>query len=392
MTITLSKRTLRIKPSATMAVNAKALEMKRAGIDIINLSVGEPDFPTPDIIKAAGIKAIEDNVTHYTPIDGMPELKQGIIDKFKRDNKLDYALNEIIVTPGAKQAVYNACQALLNEGDEVIIPAPFWVSYSAMVELADATPVIVMTDHKQHFKITPAQLEQAITNKTKIVMLNSPSNPTGMIYTLEELQALGEILLKYPAIAIIVDDIYEYIYWDNKVFVTLLNACPALKDRTVLVNGVSKAYAMTGWRIGYTAAPAEITNAMKKVQSHSTSCASSVSQMAAIAALKIPYKELRHMYDEFQKRHDLVVAGLQKIDSITVQKADGAFYLYPYVQAAIDKLGLADDIELATYLLEKAHVATVPGTAFGTPGYLRISCATSAEQLEEAVKRLQKAL
>jgi aspartate aminotransferase len=392
MPITTSERTARVKPSATMAVNTKAQELKRAGADIINLSVGEPDFPTPERVKNAAIQAIHDNKTTYTAIDGIIELKQAIVNKLHNDNKLDYKTDEIIVTCGAKQALYNACQALLNSGDEAIIPAPFWVSYSAMVELAEANPVIVVADYTQNFKITPQQLEAAITDKTKLVFINSPSNPTGMVYSFDELKALGDVLKKHPDIAIISDDIYEYIIWKEGEFSSFLNANPELRDRTITVNGVSKAYAMTGWRIGYSAAPENITKAMKKIQSHNTSCTSYISQLAALEALKIPYADLRHMYDVFKKRHDMVVAGLRTIDGVTVCEADGAFYVYPYVQASIDKLGLKDDIELANHLLEKAHVATVPGTAFGTPGYLRISCATSDDQLAEAIKRLKEAL
>lgn len=392
MPITTSERTTNVKPSATMAVNAKAQELKRAGADIINLSVGEPDFPTPERVKTAAINAIMQNKTTYTPIDGVIELREAIANKLLNDNKLKYDANEIIVTCGAKQALYNACQALLNRGDEAIIPAPFWVSYSAMVELAEAKPVIVIADYKQNFKITPAQLEACITDKTKLLFLNSPSNPTGMVYSFDELKALGDVLKKHPNIAIIADDIYEYIVWQPGQFTSFLNANPELRDRTVTINGVSKAYAMTGWRIGYSAASDHITRAMKKVQSHSTSCTSYISQMAAIEALKIPYTDLRHMYDTFNRRHDIAVAGLRRIDGLTVCEADGAFYLYPYVQASIEKLGLQDDIELANYLLEKAQVATVPGTAFGTPGYLRISCATSDNLLKEAIKRLQQTL
>ncbi len=392
MSITVSKRTSLVKPSATMAVNAKAQELQRQGVDIINLSVGEPDFPTPDPIKKAAIQAIHDNKTTYTDIDGIPELKQAIVDKLRRDNKLEYSTNDIIVTCGAKQALYNVTQAVLNTGDEAIIPAPFWVSYASMVELAEAVPVIITADYTQNFKITPEQLEKAITAKTKLFFLNSPSNPTGMVYSFDELKALGDVLSKHPNIAIIADDIYEYIVWQAGIFDTFLNANPTLKDRTIVVNGVSKAYSMTGWRIGYSASVGEVTKAMKKVQSHSTSCASYISQVAAVAAFKIPYADLRFMYDSFKERHDLVVAGLRKIKGVTVQEADGAFYIYPYVQAVIDTLGLKDDIELANYLLEKAHVATVPGSAFGTPGYLRISCATGDKQLQEALNRLEKAL
>lgn len=392
MSISISNRTARVKPSATMAVNAKAQELKRAGADIINLSVGEPDFPTPESVKQAAINAIEDNQTRYTPIDGTPELKAAIVNKLKVDNALDYDASEIIVTCGAKQALYNVAQALLNEGDEAIIPAPFWVSYSAMVELAEGEPVIVICDHTQDFKITAEQLEQAITANTKLFFLNSPSNPTGMYYDHNELKAIGDVLRKHPNIVTVVDDIYEYIFWGGDQFTTFLNANPDLKDRTVVINGVSKAYAMTGWRIGYSAAPESITKAMKKVQSHSTSCACSISQVAATAALQIPRADLQPMYNQFKQRHDTVVAGLRQIDGVEVKEAQGAFYVYPYVQASIDKLGLKDDIELANHLLEKAQVATVPGTAFGTPGYLRISCATSDEQLAEAINRLQKTL
>ena len=392
MSLSLSERTLRIKPSATLAVNAKAKEMEREGIDIINLSVGEPDFPTPASIKKAGIAAIENNVTGYTATDGIRELKQAIIEKFKRDNHLDYDLSEILVTPGAKQALYNAIMALLNPEDEIIIPAPYWVSYPAMAKLADANPVIITADHTQNFKITAKQLNAAITNKTKMVVINSPSNPTGMAYTADELIALGKILREQPNIAILVDDIYEYILWSTDTFVSFLNVNPDLRNRTILVNGASKAYSMTGWRIGYSAAPKIITQAMEKVQSHSASCACSISQMAAMAAFKIPKSELQFMYDSFQKRHDLLLNGLNAIPGIVTKPADGAFYVYPYVQEIITKHKLKDDIELANFLLEKTHVATVPGSAFGTPGYLRFSCAAREEHLIEAIKRLQKAL
>lgn len=392
MPISLSNRIAQIKPSATMAVNAKAQELKRQGIDVINLSVGEPDFPTPQVIKQAAIDAINNDITYYSAAEGFIELRQAIVDKLKRDNDLTYTTKEILVTVGAKQALYNATQALLNEGDEAIIPAPFWVSYEAMVELAGGKPVIVVSDHTQHFKITAQQLEEAITPKTKVFFLNSPSNPTGMVYSAEELKALGKVLAKYPDITIIADDIYEYILWGSKKFYTFLNACPDLKDRTIIVNGVSKAYSMTGWRVGYSAAPEAITKAMANLESQSTSSTSSISQMAAIAALKMPYSDLQGMYQTFHKRHDLLIEGLNQIDGMETQPADGAFYVYPYVQPIIEKLGLKDDIELATYLLDKAHVATVPGIAFGTPGYLRLSCSTNEANLIEAIKRLQKTL
>ena len=268
----------------------------------------------------------------------------------------------------------------------------FWVSYSAIVELAEGIPVIVVCDHTQNFKLSADQLAQAITTKTKLFFLNSPSNPTGMYYNLNELKALGDVLRQHPNIVIVADDIYEYIFWGDKKFSTFLNANPDLRERTIVVNGVSKAYAMTGWRIGYSAAPEHITKPMKIVQSHSTSCACSISQAAATTALQLPRHDLQPMYDQFKKRHDLVVSGLRQIKGIEIKEAHGAFYVYPYVQTSIDKLGFEDDIELANYLLEEAHVATVPGTAFGTPGYLRISCATSDELLSEAINRLQKAL
>lgn len=392
MPLSLSERTSRIKPSATMAVNAKATALKSQGIDIINLSVGEPDFPTPAPIKQAGIDAINNDKTTYTAADGLPALKDAIIQKLRRDNQLDYQANEIIVTPGAKQALYNAAMALINQGDEVIIPAPYWVSYSAMVELADGIPVIIQTSADNRFKLTADALESYITDKTKLLFLNSPSNPTGMVYSKADYEALGAVLDKYPNIAIIVDDIYEYILWGQDKFTSFLNACPQLRDRTILINGVSKAYAMTGWRIGYSAAPEAVTKAMKKVQSHSTSCACSISQMAAIKALEIPYRDLNFMYQQFKERHDLVVEGLNTIDGITTYPADGAFYVFPHVQPVIERLGLEDDIALANHILEKAHVATVPGTAFGSPGFLRISCAASNEALAEAIKRLKNLL
>lgn len=392
MSTHLSDRTKRIKPSATMAVNAKATELKSQGVDIINLSVGEPDFPTPATIKQAGIDAINNDITRYTAADGLPALKDAITHKLKRDNQLEYAANEIIVTPGAKQALFNAMMATVNAGDEVIIPAPYWVSYEAMVELTDGKPIIVQTTAEARFKLTPDLLESNITDKTKLLVLNSPSNPTGMVYTKEEYQALGDVLERHPNIVIVVDDIYEYILWGQTQFTSFLNACPQFKDRTILINGVSKAYAMTGWRIGYSAAPEPFTKAMKKVQSHSTSCACSISQVAAIKALEMPYRDLNFMYQKFHERHDLVVEGLNEIAGVTTYPADGAFYVFPHVQPVIDRLGLEDDIALANHVLEKAHVATVPGTAFGTPGFLRISCAASNEALAEAVNRLKKQL
>ncbi len=386
----LSTRVGRVKPSATIAVNARATELRREGKDIINLSVGEPDFDTPDYIKEAGKAAIDNNLTRYTAVDGTPELKEAIIQKFKRDNQLEYGKDEVIASTGAKQGLYNLCQAVISEGDEVIIPAPYWVSYPAMVMLADGKPVIVSASHDQQFKITPEQLDAAITEKTKLFMLNSPSNPSGMAYSFDELKALGEVLAKHPHVLIATDDMYEYILWSDNGFCTFLNACPDLRDRTIVFNGVSKAYAMTGWRIGYAGGPANVIKTMKKVQSQSTSNPCSIAQAAAAAALSKGREDLMYMINAFKNRHDQVLADLQSINGIEVSAADGTFYLFPNMSGMIEKLGLASDIELATHLLEQAHVATVPGTAFGMPGFLRLSCATSEEQLAMATKRIRE--
>lgn len=392
MSAHLSNRVNRVQPSATMAVNARATELRAEGHDIINLSVGEPDFDTPDFIKAAGIAAINEGATKYTAADGIPELKQAIIDKFKRDNQLDYTAKQIIATSGAKQGLYNLTQALLSPGDEAIIPAPYWVSYPAMVLLAEAEPVYVETHLAQQFKITAEQLAKAITPQTRLVFLNSPSNPTGMAYTFDELKALGEVLIKHPNIIVATDDIYEYILWGQPKFTTLLNACPKLFDQTVVFNGCSKAHAMTGWRLGYAAGPEPVIGAMKKIQSQSTSCPCSITQKAAVAALNAGHEFFSEYLNLFKRRHDLVYSGLSKLDKLQLIETDGTFYLFPDASAAIASLGLADDLKLAEYLLEKAHVAVVPGTAFGAPGYFRVSCATSDETLADAVQRISKAL
>lgn len=388
MTITLAKRLAKIQPSATMAVNALANEMLVAGINIINLSVGEPDFTTPDFVNEAAIKAINDGLTRYTAADGIAPLKDAIINKFKKDNQLTFTDNQVIVSNGAKQALYNLTQVLLNEGDEAIILTPYWVSYPEMVKLAEATPVIIETTSAARFKVSPAQLEAAITPKTRLLFFNSPSNPSGMAYTATELKALGKIIAKHPQIIIATDDIYEYILWGENQFVTLLNVCPELAQQTIVVNGVSKAYAMTGWRIGYAAGPAEIIAAMKKIQSQSTTCASSISQYAAVAALNHDRSFFTPMLTAYKRRHDLVYAGLKNMRGVEALKSDGTFYLFPKVEEAIAHLGVKDDIELAKLLLEKAHVAIVPGTAFGSPNYIRISCATSDQNLELAIERL----
>jgi len=389
----LSKRLDQIKPSATLAVAAKAAELKSQGIDVINMGTGEPDFATPEHIKQAAITAINNNQTRYTPVDGTVELKTAIIAKLKRDNKLNYTPEKIIVSNGAKHSLFNALTATLNRGDEVIIPVPYWVSYPDMVQLCGGKPVIIATDHHQGFKITPEQLKQTITTKTKAIILNSPTNPTGMVYSETELQGLAEVLLKHPEIFIITDDIYEHIMWNKHSFCNIINACPELYDRTILINGVSKAYAMTGWRIGFAAGPHAVIKAMKKVQSQSTSGPSSISQAAAAAAFSGDQSCLKPMVQAFHERHDMFVKGINKIPGFDCLPAHGAFYLFPHVQAAIDKLAnINNDVEFANYLLEKAHIATVPGSAFGAPGYLRLSYACSTEQIQEVLTRIKAAL
>ena len=391
--IKLAKRVQRVKPSPTLAVTARVAELRAAGKDIIGLGAGEPDFDTPDHIKAAGIKAIEDGFTRYTAVDGTPDLKRAIIAKFKHDNGLVYKPEQILVSCGGKQSFYNLAQALLNPGDEVIIPAPYWVSYPDMVRLAEAEPVIIQAGVKTGFKITAEQLEAAITTKTRLFVINSPSNPTGVAYSKKELAALGAVLKNCPEVLIATDDMYEHILWCKEPFSNILNACSELYERTIVLNGVSKVYAMTGWRIGYCGGPAELIKAMKKVQSQSTSNPASMSQVAAQAALEGDQSCIQPMIKAFKERHDYVVEALNAIDGITCLPADGTFYVFPHVQAIIDRLdGVNNDVELAEHLLDGAGVALVPGTAFGAPGYVRISFATSMEILQEALSRLAKAL
>lgn len=392
MTIKLSDRTNAIQPSVTLAVNARASELKRQGKDIINLSVGEPDFDTPDFIKESAITAIKEGFTKYTAADGIPELKDAIIEKLKRDNQLSYTPEEIIVSNGVKQGLYNLCQVLLNPGDEAIVAAPDWVSYPAMILLASATPVVIESSQAQDFKITPEQLEQAITAKTKLFILNSPSNPSGKAYTAAELKALMAVLKKHPQVVLATDDMYEYIFWAEEPFVNPLNLCPELKERTVVFNGVSKAYAMTGWRIGYAAGPAIIIKGMKKIQSQSTGNPNSIAQKAAITALKTDRAQLQYMFDAFKERHDQLLADLNQLKGFKASSADGTFYLFPDVSDAIKALGLKDDVEFATYLLDHAGVATVPGTGFDMPGHIRFSYAVSSETLKTAVEKIKKVL
>lgn len=389
----LSDRVNRIKPSPTLAVSARAEELQAEGKDIINLSVGEPDFDTPQFIKEAAIKAIEAGHTKYTAVDGIKPLKVAIQQKFARDNQLKYELNQILVSSGAKHSFFNLFCAVLNAGDEVIIPAPYWVSYPDMVMLMDGNPVIVKTDISQHFKMSAAQLEAAITPKTRIVILNSPSNPTGVAYTSEELKALSDVLLRYPQILIASDDIYERNLWNHIPFSSILNVCPELYDRCIVINGVSKTYAMTGWRIGYAAGPAKIIAAMKKAQSQSTSNPASISQYAALAALTGDQSCIEMMTHAYKERHDFVVSELQSMPGIKCLPSDGTFYSFPSIQALLNiKPTITDDISFSEYLLNEAEIAVIPGSAFGAPGYIRISYATSMQNLEKAMKRLRKAI
>ena len=393
MDFKLSNRVQRIKPSPTLAITARAAELRAAGKDIIGLGAGEPDFDTPEHIKAAATKAIADGFTKYTAVDGTASLKQAIIDKLSRDNHLTYTANQVLVSCGGKQSFFNLTQALLNEGDEVIIPAPYWVSYPDMVLLADGKPVIVEADIKQSFKITPEQLEAAITDKTRLLVLNSPSNPSGIAYSNKELAALGQVLLKHPHVLVATDDMYEHILWADEAFSNIVMACPELYERCIVLNGVSKAYSMTGWRIGYAAGPENLIKAMKKIQSQSTSNPTSISQVAAEAALNGDQSCVKTMLTAFQERHEYVNQRLNAIEGITCLPSDGTFYAFPDVSGFIEKIeGINDDMELSEYLIEKAGVALVPGTAFGSPGYIRISFATSIEVLKDALDRIEKVI
>ena len=389
----LSNRVQLIKPSPTLAVTNKANELRAAGKDIIGLGAGEPDFDTPDHIKQAAIDAIRAGQTRYTAVDGTPALKKAIIDKFQRDNGLQYEANQILVSSGGKQSFFNLSLALINPGDEVIIPAPYWVSYPDMVKVSEGVPVIIETDLENRFKMTAEQLEKAITNKTRLVVINSPSNPTGIAYTKEELSSIGEVLRKHPEVLIATDDMYEHILWTDEPFVNILNACPDLYDRTFVLNGVSKAYSMTGWRIGYAAGPAKIIGAMKKIQSQSTSNPCSISQAAATAALEGNQDCVSTMVIEFKKRHDYLVAALNELPGVECIPGDGTFYAFPNFQAAIDANPKTDDdVAMAELLLSEAGVALVPGSAFGAPGCMRLSFATSMETLQDAISRLKKVL
>ena len=387
----LSNRVQSVKPSATLEITAKAKALKAEGKAIIGLGAGEPDFDTPEHIKDAAISAINNGFTKYTAVGGTAELKQAVCDKFIRDNSLTYTPEQVIVSSGGKQSFYNLCQALLNDGDEVVISAPYWVSYPDIVILAGGKPVIINTGIDEGFKTTPEQLKAAITDKTRLVVINSPSNPTGITYTRADLKAMGEVLKQHPDIIIASDDMYEHIVWSDEPFCTIAEVCPELYDQTITMNGVSKAYSMTGWRIGYAAGPQDIIKAMTKIQAQSTSNPCSISQAATLEALNGSQSCIQTMLKSFKERHDFVVDAINKIPGMQALASQGAFYTFVDIQALIETTdGINNDLEMSDYILSKAEVAIVPGSAFGAPGYMRISFATSMENLIEAISRLRK--
>ena len=392
----LADRLTRIKPSPTVAVTSKANELKAAGFDVIGLGAGEPDFNTPEHIKQAATIAMLENKTRYTAVDGIAELKQAICDKFKRDNNISCTSDMITIGTGGKQVLYNALMASLNPGDEVIIPAPFWVSYPDMVLLAEGTPIIVECGQNQNFKITPDALENAITDKTKWIILNSPSNPTGVGYTKSDLENLAVVLRRYPNVNIMTDDMYEYLVYDDFKFTTLVEIAPDLQDRTLTCNGVSKAYCMTGWRIGYATGPKSLIKGIAKIQSQSTTNPNTIAQYAALAALKGPIDFLAENNAAFVRRRNFVVSRLNEIDGLQCSMPDGAFYVYPNCAGVVGKKTpngtlIKTDTDFVTYLLEEEGVACVQGTAFGLSPYFRISYATSDTLLDEALNRIERA-
>lgn len=390
----LSERLNRLASSATLAMSQKSSEMKAQGIDVINLSVGEPDFNTPDHIKTAAKEAIDENYSKYSPVPGYPDLRKAIVDKLHRENQLDYEVAEILVSNGAKQSVCNTLMALVDEGDEVIIPAPYWVSYPQMVKLAGGNPTIVKTGFAQEFKISPEQLEAAITPKTKVIILCSPSNPTGNVYSQSELEGLAHVILKHEDLYVIADEIYEHINYVGKH--ESIAQFPGMKERTIIVNGISKAYAMTGWRIGYIAAPEWIVKGCNKLQGQYTSGSCSISQRAAIAAYTQSQACVEEMRQAFQRRRDLIVKLAKDIHGLEVIEPKGAFYIFPkcnyFFGKSTDGYYIKNSTDLSMYLLEKAHVATVGGDAFGEPNCLRMSYATSDENIQEAFRRIKNAL
>ena len=389
MTIRLAERVRRLPASPTVAMTTRAARLREAGRDIISLSVGEPDFDTPEHIKDAARAALDRGETKYTPVDGTRRLKDAIAAKFRRENGLEYASEQILVSSGAKQSCFNACLALLGPGDEAIVPAPYWVSYPELVRIADAAPVILYAGAEQNFKLRPAQLAAAITPATRLLVLNSPSNPTGAVYSRAELEGLGEVLRGHSQITVLADDIYEHILWDREPFVSFAAACPDLYDRTITVNGVSKCYAMSGWRIGYAAGPAPVIKAMTAIQTQSTTNASSIAQAAAAAALEGDQTCVREMCGVFRERHQHVLGRVKQIPGFECLPAQGAFYLFPRIEQAMKAKGLADDVEFCEQLLEFAGVALVPGSAFGAPGHLRMSFAAGTETLNAALDRIE---
>jgi aspartate aminotransferase len=392
VTLSVSRRVQRVKPSPTLAVTARAARLKAEGKDVIGLGAGEPDFDTPAHVAQAGVDAIRNGFTRYTNVDGINELKDAIIAKFERDNAIRYERSQVLVSSGAKQTIYNLCMAVLDPGDEAIIPAPYWVSYPDMVLLADGLPVMPFAGASQGYKITPRQLAAAITPKTRLVLLNSPCNPTGAAYTKSELRALGEVLLEHPRIVIGTDDMYEKIYWGSEPFSSLLTVVPELYGRTITINGFSKAYAMTGWRLGYCGGPKEIITAMGTIQGQSTSNASSIAQKAGIAALGADQDCVAKMNEAFKARHDFIVAGLNSLPGVSCLAGAGTFYAFADVSKAMAMHGCRDDNELAELLLNEGGVAVVPGSGFGAPGHMRLSFACSMQTLEKALERMRKVL
>jgi aspartate aminotransferase len=389
VTVSLSRRVQRVKPSPTLAVTARAARLKAEGRDVIGLGAGEPDFDTPPHIAQAGVDAIKSGFTRYTNVEGINELKDAIMAKFERDNGLRYERPQVLVSTGAKQTIYNLCMAVLDPGDEAIIPAPYWVSYPDMVLLADGLPVMPYAGPAQGYKITPRQLATAITPKTRLVLLNSPCNPTGAAYTRAELRALGDVLANHPRIVVGTDDMYEKIYWGTEPFCSLLTAAPELYNRTVTINGVSKAYAMTGWRIGYCGGPKEIVTAMATIQGQSTSNASSIAQKAATVALAGDQACVARMNEAFKARHDFIVQGLNSLPGVSCLPGAGTFYAFADVSKAMAALGCREDGEFAERLLNEGGVAVVPGSGFGAPGHVRLSFACSMQTLEKAIDRMR---
>ena len=390
----ISNRVGRVSPSQTLSISVLASKVRASGKNVINLSAGQPNFDTPDHIKQAAIASINSGQTKYTPIGGTTLLKKAIAEKMRRENKLDYdAETQVFASCGAKHSLYNICQVLLGPGDEAIVPAPFWVSYPEMIRLADATPVIIAPHDSKRMKITADQLRDALTDKTRMVILNSPNNPSGAVYDKDELRALGEVLLEHPNVTVVSDDIYEHIIFGGRKFNNIINACPDLHKRTLVVNGVSKAYSMTGWRIGYTCGPMEIIDAMRKIQSHSTSNPASISQDAATEALAGSQDLVRIFNQEFEKRHTHMYELLRDINHIECIPSEGSFYIFPNFSRVIDKSSeFNNDLQLAQYLLEKVYVATVPGIAFGMPGHLRISFSIDSESIKTGIMRIRNLL